>query len=1307
MLQARGIKAALPEFSTNDIQSIWNGYPSDTQVKSLGSYDSAVNIVDGMASEFKSRKTRPDTLERNMTYGLYPDSEDPDFAAKLYRKKEYAMLQSEPTTEDACDRATDVFETTAVQRLVARFLSPMTPYRSLLLNHGVGVGKTCTAITVAEAFLEVMPNKKVYIIAPSAIAEGFKRTIFNPAALQRTTPEEQAATGHAWKSPQCTGMTYLELTGNTNNTNLEEIKIQVTRLINKRYDVRGYISFANMIKEEYKRVQQIQGHMTEDDKTAVLMRMFSDSLLIVDEAHNLRDADAQSSMDEVDAVPKGDETEPTTEVVRKVKAATSAAEGKAITPTLKHIAEVAEGMRLMLMTATPMYDTAPEILHLLNLLILNDTKDNGRQLNMNDVFEEGTALSDSGKQRLASEIKKYVSYMRGENINTFPLRLNPPVAQEESDVGTVSREFYNDEYVKKLATTRSQDPERKITLSDEQKNILAALPIVLTNVDSDSLVGGNLTTALAGDSGSMLDQIMQMGNMSFNDALYGTKGWDTIMKEETAKIGTETVKQYRVQDKYSGNSNFNLDALFGIGLPEHAPKVAKIVQSITKAEGMSFIYSRYVKAGALVVAAALELQGWCRVLPDGTPAPLLKRQRAPAKYKHYYVLLTGDNELSAPNIGKLVEYATTFNTDKEAEEGTRVKAIIGSQIASEGLDLKCIRELHILDGWYHLNRIEQIEGRGVRFCSHVKLKDKSKRNCLIYLHAINVPEYESADLYAYRIAVGKAAPIGHITRLIKVNAWDCMMNINAISLSGVGIRTIIDAQGRKLTDHKLQDMPYSTMCDFMGRCEYVCAAVLPTDVQPGTNMSTYKDVDFRRQVAEIQQFIVNRFAIIDDPYLNIEMVYDLLNRKDARRNKPLNIPKSVISYAIRNMIGTIRIQRKDNLVGTLVVSNGYLMFHPQSVTETRIPLSMRYSSSYGRIHDRMILTEPLFSIAAAQVEVVEEAPKITADAESLLEELVTWKRVVDQIVKTQYGPVEMPAKMMEPGEKSKKDTLNEFDGIRWVIHYFGALAEIKPAAYSWWMDHKWTPAERATVLKHWAVNGVSDIHTVFADCVRPNELFSGKYRGMDVSGYMETIIDGKKTSVKRYVVREKEVSEELDMDKESIDAVTKTIDRTNDTGRIYGIMSLHNVNIAFKVVDKDQSKKAGMDKGADCAGSTNLVPHRKRIREIQNIIRSNAGDSPFSRLLIVDTEGTADKPTQNPQTVLLHMLRGKTAPTNGDAKAPDPMQNLEDLTLKQTCPYMEFILRIMNLMHINDKQWFLSLTDLTRSPGTKEPKAKK
>jgi mitochondrial fission protein ELM1 len=44
------------------------------------------------------------------------------------------------------------FRKSATQAFVSTYLSPFTPYNGLLLWHGVGVGKTCAAISSAENY---------------------------------------------------------------------------------------------------------------------------------------------------------------------------------------------------------------------------------------------------------------------------------------------------------------------------------------------------------------------------------------------------------------------------------------------------------------------------------------------------------------------------------------------------------------------------------------------------------------------------------------------------------------------------------------------------------------------------------------------------------------------------------------------------------------------------------------------------------------------------------------------------------------------------------------------------------------------------------------------------------------------------------------------------------------------------------------------------------------------------------------------------------------------------------------------------
>ena len=133
-------------------------------------------------------------IDYESIYGLYPDVDDKKFLLKLFHKREFAENRITDINKLATCEGKVEFEITPVQRFVANYMSGKTPYYSALIYHGVGLGKTCTAISSAEAFLNKYPRKKVFIIAPPNIQPNFRRTIFDinnvPIPLPVPPPNE-------------------------------------------------------------------------------------------------------------------------------------------------------------------------------------------------------------------------------------------------------------------------------------------------------------------------------------------------------------------------------------------------------------------------------------------------------------------------------------------------------------------------------------------------------------------------------------------------------------------------------------------------------------------------------------------------------------------------------------------------------------------------------------------------------------------------------------------------------------------------------------------------------------------------------------------------------------------------------------------------------------------------------------------------------------------------------------------------------------------------------------------------------------
>lgn len=96
---------------------------------------------------------------------LYPSLNDPEFNAKIAMRKEFNDTQFDGGIYNIEKKANEMcnarFELAPHQLFVKNFLSMDTPYKSLLLYHGLGTGKTCSAIGIAEEMRKYMKNTEI------------------------------------------------------------------------------------------------------------------------------------------------------------------------------------------------------------------------------------------------------------------------------------------------------------------------------------------------------------------------------------------------------------------------------------------------------------------------------------------------------------------------------------------------------------------------------------------------------------------------------------------------------------------------------------------------------------------------------------------------------------------------------------------------------------------------------------------------------------------------------------------------------------------------------------------------------------------------------------------------------------------------------------------------------------------------------------------------------------------------------------------------------------------------------------------
>ena len=1208
--------------------------------------------------------------DRELKSGLYPDIQDPHFGAKIYSKQEFYESRSAAISAlegtDPCNASVNsVFEKSPIQRLVSRFLNPATPYKGLLLYHGVGVGKTCSAISVAEEYLKIMPHSKVFIVVPQAISGAFRRTIFDPKKLQKVNGE--------WVSEQCTGMTYPDLamrelmkkTKDKTNFSVDEISDAVDKKVRDRYIRLGYLQFAIWIKKQLKAVPS---HLIGDDRTAaensMLEKLFSDKLLIIDEAHNLRDAG--SAFVEMENLGGADDAEQEVGDADIPGAADDKIGGKQLTPLLKRVVKYSQGMRLLLMTATPMYNKANEIVHLLNLLIVNDSKDDSQKKIIGDIFTKEGALRKGGEIILRAFSQRYVSYMRGENPYTFPLRLVPnglsPVVWPK---------------VQKVGSK-----EKPIVLTKEQTEILNALPIVEVKPVQGSPLEAKLLKALReaadddfkGDTWVHLD----ISNIVYPNGYYGHIGWDSYFSEKMTS-------GYRAfQWKGNDEDVKTVDDIFSkINLPTFSPKIAKIVDKLEKARGISFVYSRYVKAGILPIAIALERQGWTRVFNSSEPKPLLigpkvsrqcafceKREDAHKDVTDHgfgpacYVFLSGDGLLT-PHFGETLSYASLWaKGDLLAPYGGRVKAILGSQITTEGLDLKCIRAIHILDPWYHLNRLEQIIGRGIRFCSHAELPN-FLRNCLIYEYAVVLPKVESPDLHAYRISAMKAKAIGIVQREMKISAMDCNLNIAGLIVRGSPPRKIIDAEGIVTERYNMDDRHFTSSCDYMEECSYTCS---PSIADAEIDSKTYSYHNAQRRLSEKEQLLKGLFSK-EDIAIPIETIRKVVYK---------GLPWEIVSQALVKILESpaFVVERDDGFKGHLILQNGYLLFQPFGIRSKQIPLAYRYSRAYSILSRRKMMPRRGTVLGDLNVElpneeVKTEAPGLGEDLESDPINLFnSWLDKVDIA--------------LDLAKTKGRESINEWtappnsppsaSAWGWLLYHFHKIPEIRMAALKYWVDSGFTPEQRKQISEKILLEGTDKFKPELFDALKSDLFITKDIKGFEFMNNMTFNLES--YCLLKDVVGLCPGSFKSIINKE----LGEPVDVKSGTGDIFGFLVPRKDNaIIFKTLDKINSKRVMGAVGSDCSLASDLGGHRGRIHSIQDIIRSSIPELiPF---IISDEKREKKKKSEGRQ----------------ERQLANEFNHIEDLSHIYVCIYMETLLRVMDLKKCLGLRWFLNSVETVRA----------
>ena len=196
-------------------------------------------------------------------------------------------------------------------------------------------------------------------------------------------------------------------------------------------------------------------------------------------------------------------------------------------------------------------------------------------------------------------------------------------------------------------------------------------------------------------------------------------------------------------------------------LEKYSCKFAKIMCSIRNSKGKIFIYSNFKQyAGIKSLTKILEAYGYTNY-----------RKHGPGRKR--FAIWSGDETVEVKD-----QIRSVFNSEENIY-GKNLKIILGSPSIKEGVSLKAVRYVHVIEPYWNIARIDQVIGRASRFCSHINLPEE-ERNVKVYIYLATHPDIEmSVDKFIKKLSDSKNKLIKVFEKSIKEAAVDCRLNYNA------------------------------------------------------------------------------------------------------------------------------------------------------------------------------------------------------------------------------------------------------------------------------------------------------------------------------------------------------------------------------------------------------------------------------------------------------------------------------------------------------------------------------------------------
>jgi superfamily II DNA or RNA helicase len=775
-----------------------------------------------------------------------------------------------------------------IQKLTRDYLQGESPARGLLLYIGLGVGKTCAAITISEA---ILTKKEVIIMSKTNLDKNFQKGI-------RNCGSEYVKTANYWVFNNCKSESHKKLAdelgipSNSINENDGAFFVDFT----KTHSNYNELSSIDRTKLDYqiKSIIDKRFKFVHYDNPRILTKLkdgdFDDKVVIIDEVHNMGNRMASGSANGdrfydlfinaknpkyifLSGTPITNQIYEITKIynilrgymnVIEIKIKTTFDVGIDYTKIKYNLKKnvnldqiiINQSQKIIKVTKNPdNFITNPDgkgIIYKPDESIdfdsfrteISDTiKKMGYKISIDDKAKPETCFPEDkeeferlfynpelNKLKRIDLIKRRIagltSYYEYQEPSQYPdlVAINK-VQVPMSEFQFASYERYRHQEIEKDKTNRRrQDEENTQSLSSYRISSRLACSLVFPEE-----IGSPYDSKLFEDKLGLLETLgeqLEDFNIRASQA--------EIMKREELN---EQIKKGYLNLLEKDKAKY-LDVTNG-SLAKYAPKYLAMITNIENKsnKGKILVYSYFLTLiGLNTFSFALIQTGkWApfsiKKVKGGVGDSEGKggrgknnyiwelEEKEEDKHKSKFIFYTGeeDNDIREiyrniynsewdklpQNCNKLVSQLKAIHSNNYY--GEVIKMLMTTKTGAEGLDLKEVRYIHILEPYWQNVLIQQVIGRGIRNKSHLALAPKD-RNCEVFIYMATITpnlvrkisyvdvrtndiykysnpaladkagKIVSSDEYLYLTAQRKKIIINEFQKLMKETAFDCALN---------------------------------------------------------------------------------------------------------------------------------------------------------------------------------------------------------------------------------------------------------------------------------------------------------------------------------------------------------------------------------------------------------------------------------------------------------------------------------------------------------------------------------------------------